>query len=60
VVSKCQIAFESPASERDFASDFQFKALSRSGPMKKRSPPHVLAGEYFEEVCNAAIPPEAD
>jgi hypothetical protein len=23
--------------------------------MKKRSPPHILADEHFEEVCNAAI-----
>jgi len=28
--------------------------------MKKLSPPHILADEHFEEVCDAGIPPEAD
>jgi hypothetical protein len=34
--------------------------LNKRRLMKKRSPPHILADEHFEEVCNAAIPPEAD
>jgi hypothetical protein len=47
VVSKCQIAFESPACQRDFASDPLLKVLNKRSPMKKRSPPHILADEHF-------------
>jgi hypothetical protein len=52
VVSKCQIAFESPACQRDFASDPLLKVLNKRSPMKKRSPPQILADEHLSEVCN--------
>jgi len=36
--------------------------FNKRRPMKKRSPPHILADEHFIRLrrSNAAIPPEAD
>jgi hypothetical protein len=54
VVSKRQIAFESPAKKRDFTPIFtKIIEFNKRRPMKKRSPPHYLADEHFN-------PPEAD
>jgi hypothetical protein len=56
VVSKLQIAFESPASLRDFAYyPKKINVLNKRRPMKKRSPAVGGMSIYFEEVCNAAI-----
>ena len=46
MVSKRQIAFESPAIKRDFTSIFiKIIEFNKRRPMKKRSPPHILADE---------------
>ena len=55
VVSKSQIAFESPAWQRDFTSIFmKIREFNKRRPMKKRSPA-AARDDPSKEVCNAAI-----